>query len=188
MTDEQIIAGIRRKDKATFDYIYRQYGGMLIAHVMKNSGSRTDGMETLQIALLRIWENINQNKYKDQGKFANYLYMVMANCWREELRRRKSQHIQSLGKTEEYLADEGDIEIYRKLVKEGNLSAIYRALDRLDSLCQEIIELYHLQEVPLKEVAALKNYDYNNLRKRIFNCRAKLKKLAEEELQRRKGD
>lgn len=182
LTDQQVIRGIINEDTRIYKYLYQKYGPIVLAHVMKNSGSKEDGKEILQMTVLRVWDKISAGQYQDQGKLGQYFYMISANTWKEELRRRRRKPTQTLGKTEEYVADEGDTDLFRKMVKSKSMDAIYRAIDRLGELCQEIIELYHLQEVPLKEIAVQKNYDYNNLRKRIFNCRKKLRKLAEEEL------
>lgn len=182
LSDEKIIEGVLAQDATIYQYLYREYGPIVLAHVIKNNGSRTDGQEVLQITMLKVWDNIRAGKYESRGKLGHFIYMVGANTWKEELRRRRRRPTQALGKTEEYLADETEEDLFRVMVKEKNLNAIYRALKRMGDFCKEILELYHLKEVPLKEIAVQKNYKYNNLRKRIFGCRNKLKKLAEEEL------
>lgn len=180
LTDQQILKGIAAKDTKVFDYIYQKYGPMVVAYVLKNSGTKTEGMEVLQISMLKVWDKIKNRQYEDRGMFGQFLYTIAANTWKEELRRKRRKPIQELGKIEELLEDQGDNDLYQKVVRNESMDAIYRALDQLEDLCRDIIELYHLQEVPLKEIAKMKNYDYNNLRKRIFNCRKKLKKLVEQ--------
>ena len=181
-SDSEILAELKKKSPVIFQYLYRKFGPAILAHIMKNSGSREDGEEILQRTVLTVWEKVNAGKYEGRGKFGQYFFSVAANLWLDELRRRRRKPIQALGKGEEFLADEGDEEWSRKVVKNDSLDALYSGLKRLGDACREFIELYYFQEIPLKEIAEQKQYNYGNLRKRIFDCRNKLKRLAAEEL------
>ena len=182
MTDQKVLEGLLAKRPDTYRYLYKKFGPMVLAHVLKNSGSREDGDEILQRTVLKVWEKVKAGKYQDQGKFDRFFYSVATNMWLDELRSRRRKPVSRLGKTEEYLQDESEEDWSRKVVKHDSLDAIYRALKKLGDTCKELIELYHFQEIPLKEIAELKQYDYGNLRKRIFDCRNRLKRFATEEL------
>ncbi len=183
-SDEQIISGIKAKDARIFKYLYERFGPKIIGYVRKNSGSEADAKEMVQIAILKLWNNLKEKQYTEQGKLDRYIFTIAANSWKEELRRRKRSNTIALGKGEEMIRDEGDEDLIRKVVKSSSMDAIYAALPRLGEKCREYVGLYHFQEKPLKEIAAEQSVPYGNLRKRIFDCRAKLKKLAFEELEK----
>lgn len=178
MKDQQIIKGILDKDDQVYTYIYEKYGAMITAYVLKNNGSMADGIELVQVTILTIWDIIKNNKYEDRGKFGQFVYTVAANKWKMELRKRKRTPTQALGKSENYISDSGEDQLYWKITQDAKLDAIYTGINQLDEVCQELINLFHLEKVSLLEISEIKNYPYNNLKKRIFSCRKKLKRIV----------
>jgi RNA polymerase sigma factor (sigma-70 family) len=109
--------------------------------------------------------------------------MLTSNRWRDELRRRKVRQTDELDPARQQVMDDSDLSVEAAIAKDTRIEAIHHCLQRLEAPCDDIIRLYHLEEMKLQDVAAQMNYDYNNLRKRIFDCRKKLKKLVEDYLQ-----
>lgn len=182
-TAAQIKDGLLKNDPEIFRHLYRTYGGMITGYVKKNSGDDLDAREMVQTVLLELWNSVREGRYNEEGKLERYLYMLTSNTWRDELRRRRVRQADELNPEIAKLADDNDISLAAAIVKDQRIEAIHHCLQRLESPCDDIIRLFHLQEISLREVAARMNYDYNNLRKRIFDCRKKLKKLVDDFLQ-----
>ena len=182
-TPAQIRLGLIQNDPEIFRYLYRNFGGIVIGYVRKNNGSELDAREMVQTVLLELWNVVREGKYNEEGKLDRFIYMLTANTWRDELRRRKVRQTDNLDAVSIVLSDDGEAAVAAAIVKDQRIEAIHHCLQQLEAPCDDIIRLYHLQEVPLQEVAAQMNYDYNNLRKRIFDCRKKLKKLVDTFLQ-----
>ncbi|NUO02352.1 MAG: sigma-70 family RNA polymerase sigma factor [Saprospiraceae bacterium] len=179
-TAEEVKRGVKEQDASVFRYLYRKYGKMISGHVFKNSGTEEDAREMIQIVMLEFWNAVREERYQEQGKMDQYIFQLTANNWRYELRRRRnrpSSDIEQVFLSD--IADESEEHIASVVVRDHYLSAVHQALGTMEGVCREIIQLYHLQEVSLQEVAERLNYDYNNLRKRIFDCRKKLKNLTE---------
>jgi RNA polymerase sigma factor (sigma-70 family) len=178
-TSEKIREGLLEKNPDVFRYLYRTYGGKIVAHVRKNSGSDEDAQEIIQTTMLNLWQAVRDGRYRDEGKLDQYVYQLGANAWLEELRRRRNRPQSSLDEATSgaLLRDDSEESLQQVQIKEQRLSDMHRALEQMDEPCRSIIQLYHLQEVALQEVALKMNYDYNNLRKRIFDCRGKLRKM-----------
>jgi RNA polymerase sigma factor (sigma-70 family) len=179
-TSEAIITGLQQKDQQVLQYLYRTYGGMIAGHVRKNSGSDGDAQEMVQVTILELWIAVQEGRYQEQGKLDQYIYQLAANSWREELRRRRNRPQNTLDDSALQIEDEGEENLARAIVKDRYLQAMHEGIAQLGEPCQEIIQLYHLKKVNLQEVAARMQYDYDNLRKRIFDCRKKLKKIVEQ--------
>lgn len=179
-TSFEIIEKLKVKDPEAFRYIYQAYSKMIVGHVLKNSGTQEDAKEVIQITLTELWVAINDGRYKEEGKLGHYIYQLAANNWRYELRNRRNRPVNNLDDTPLQIADDSEESIERQVTKDKYLNAIQQAMQQLDPTCAQIIKLYHLEEEGLQEIAKQMNYDYNNLRKRIFDCRKKLKKLTEE--------
>jgi RNA polymerase sigma factor (sigma-70 family) len=153
---------------------------MITGHVLKNSGSNEDAKELIQITFTELWAAINDGRYREEGKLGHYIFQLAANNWRYELRKRRTHSTDDLENVPHQLADDSDESIERKVVKDRYLNAVQTALQQIDNTCEQVIRLYHLQEQSLQDIAQKMNYDYNNLRKRIFDCRKRLKKLTED--------
>jgi RNA polymerase sigma factor (sigma-70 family) len=180
----QIKDGLLKNDPEIFRHLYRTYGGMITGYVKKNKGNDLDAREMVQTVLLELWNAVREGRYNDQGKLERYLYMLTSNTWRDELRRRRVRQTDELNPDSANLADDTNISLAAAVAKDQRIEAIHHCLQRLESPCDDIIRLFHLQEISLQEVATRMNYDYNNLRKRIFDCRKKLKKLVDDFLQK----
>jgi RNA polymerase sigma factor (sigma-70 family) len=178
-TPAAIKEGLLAKSPEIFRYLYKTYGSRIITHVRKNSGSDDDAREMVQVTMLNLWQAVRDGRYREEGKLDQYIYQLSANAWLEELRRRRNRPQSSLDnmKGDAMFFDDSEESRQEALLKEQRLTAMQDALDRMEEPCKSIIQLYHLQDVALQEVAQRMNYDYNNLRKRIFDCRGKLKKM-----------
>ncbi len=182
-TNLQIRDGLKENDAEVFRYLYKTYGSMIVGYVRKNSGSDQEAREMVQTVLLEFWTAVREDRYQESGKLDRYLYILTSNTWRDELRRRKVRRTDELDTNQMLVADDHEQSIAMAIVKDRRIEAMHHCLQQLESPCDDIIRLYHLEEVNLQEVAKRMNYDYNNLRKRIFDCRKKLKKLVDDFLQ-----
>ncbi len=178
MTESELLAGIQRKDNQAFRYMYENFGPKILGYVMKNSGSRADADEVIQESLLKVWQKVQEGKYESQGKLQNYVIQVGRNTWLETLRNRRRKPTDQLENKEWQLADEGEVDLHQKIEKYKSLDALYVGLSKLGEPCNSLIQLFHFEEIPLKEIAEQQQIEYGSLRKRIFDCRKKLQKLA----------
>jgi RNA polymerase sigma factor (sigma-70 family) len=176
---EQIKESLLKNDPEVFRYLYRQFGGMIIGYVKKNKGTDVDAQEMVQTVMLELWQAVQNNRYTETGKMDRFIYMLTANTWRDELRRRKIRRTESLDTAVASISDDGE-SVALAIIKDKRIEAIHHCLDRMEKPCDDIIRLFHLKEIPLQEVAERMQYDYNNLRKRIFDCRKKLKKMVDD--------
>ena len=179
MTEAELLAGIQRKDSQAFSYMYQHFAPKILGYVLKNSGSQADAQEVIQESLLKVWQKVQDGKYESQGKLKSYVVTVGVNTWLETLRNRKRKPTDRLEDKEWQLADEGAIDLHQKVEKYKSLDALYVALSQLGEPCKSLIQLFHFEEMPLKEIAKQQQVEYGSLRKRIFDCRKKLKKLAQ---------
>lgn len=177
-TASQLIEGIRANDTKVYQYLYRTYGGMIAGHVRKNKGSDEDARETVQVVMLKLWQSVTEGRYQEEGKLGHYIFQLAANTWREELRRRRNRPQEALDDSSTAIKDEGKEELLLAIAKDQQIEAIYEGMQALPEDCRRIIQHYHLKQISLQDIAEQQGMDYNTLRKRIFDCRKKLKRIA----------
>jgi RNA polymerase sigma factor (sigma-70 family) len=117
-TNEQIIDGLRQNSPEMFRYLYRTFGGMIVGYVRKNSGSDHDAKEMVQTVLLDCWNAVREGRYREEGKLDRYLYMLTANNWRDELRRRKVRHTDEFDGNKIAIVDDSDDSVAAAIVKD----------------------------------------------------------------------
>lgn len=180
-TPAAILAGLKAKDARIFNHLHQTYGQKIVAYVCRNSGSAEDGQEIAQVVWLRFWMLVNEDKYVETGKMSAFIWQIVVNAWHEELRRRKKHGTAAIDDSfHDPIAPDDEADIAALIVKDKYLQAMHEALNQMQEPCQSIIRLYHLQKIRLQEVAEQLAYDYNNLRKRIFDCRNKLRRMVEQ--------
>ncbi|MCG8330463.1 MAG: sigma-70 family RNA polymerase sigma factor [Chitinophagales bacterium] len=174
-TTSEILEGLKSKDDNVFIYLAKTYSAMIIGHVRKNSGTEEEGREIVQLTLMRLWIAVRDGRYKEEGMLNRYIFQLAANIWKEELRRKKRKPTETLNRTAYAIMDESEDALARAVVKNERLEAIHQALENMGEPCKQIIKWFHLEQVGLKEISERLDYNYNALRKRIHDCRNKLK-------------
>lgn len=179
LNTEEILQGLKEKRPDAFERLYTAYAPMIMGHVRKNSGSEEDGRELVQLTMVKLWMAVKEGRYAEAGKFDQYVFQIAANSWREELRRRRNRPASAVEEEAFSLPDEREEDLVRLVVKDRYLDAVHQGLQQMGGICQDLIQMYHLQKIDLLQIAERLSYDYNNLRKRIFDCRKKLKTIVE---------
>jgi RNA polymerase sigma-70 factor (ECF subfamily) len=73
VTQEKIISGLRRRDKAALSYLYDHYADALLGVITRIVQDRDLAEELLQDAFMRYWEKIEQF---DEGKGRLFTWMM----------------------------------------------------------------------------------------------------------------
>jgi RNA polymerase sigma factor (sigma-70 family) len=178
-TPQEIITGLLKKRSDVFRYLYKAYGPMIAGYIRKNSGTEEDVTEMIQVVILELWVAVRDGRYEEEGKLGHYIYQLTSNTWRDELRKRRNRPQQSLSDSDLQIEDDTEENLAFAIVKDRYLNAVHEGMGQLGEVCRDIIQMYHLQKIKLQEIAERLEYDYDNLRKRIFDCRKKLKQLTE---------
>jgi len=178
-TPQEILIGLLEKKADVFRFLYKTYSPMIAGYIRKNSGTEEDVAEMIQVVILELWVAVRDGRYEEEGKLGQYIYQLTSNAWRDELRKRRNRPQQSLSDSDLQIEDDSEENLASAIVKDRYLNAVHEGMNQLGEVCRDIIQMYHLQKIRLQEIAERMEYDYDNLRKRIFDCRKKLKQLTE---------
>jgi RNA polymerase sigma factor (sigma-70 family) len=173
--------GIKTGDSNTILYVYKTLGPKIIGFVMNNSGTKEDGKELFQDAYLKAFQNLKADKYHEEGKFEQWFTQIARNLWLEELRQRRRSAAQNLDDVQP-IADESSEDWERLLRKNQHLEALDSALNRIGDTCAYLLRRFHGAGISSKELAEESGKTDDALRKQLFDCRKKLKKYLNEEL------
>lgn len=177
--DDDILRGVVSGDRTTIKWLYETLGPKIVGYVLNNSGSREDGQEVFQNTLLRVFQNVKNGQYNNAGKFSAYLFTVAINVWHEELRYRKRQAGEDrMPDATDNSQEDHDMSV----LKDKKLSALHISLQKIGEKCRQLLQKFHFEDKPSKELAAEYGVADNVIRKRLFDCREKLRQLTSEEM------
>lgn len=177
-----IAEGIKTGDLDAISYVYKTLGPKIIGYVINNSGTKEDGKELFQSTYVKAFENLKANKYREEGKFEEWFNRIAMNLWQEELRRRRRTATQNLEDIAP-IADDNAEGLEQSTRKNRVLEALNRALNHIGEPCASLLRRFHGEEsVSSQELAAEFGKSDDAMRKKLFDCRKKIRKLMEEEM------
>jgi RNA polymerase sigma factor (sigma-70 family) len=179
LTDKEIVEGLRNSNEAVLTYMYQAFAPKVLGIVIKNSGNEEDGQDLFQAVLLKVWKNIRDGKYQEQGKFRQYFFSVAYKDWLYELRIRKNKRTLSIDNDASHfqLVDDSEENLFYAIIKDHSLTALHEALIKVGDGCGSLLRRFHLDEIPTKEIAEEQNTSDGYIRKRLAECRQRLKNI-----------
>lgn len=181
-SDNDIVKGLQTDDKVVLRHVYQTLGPKVLGYVLNNSGSREDADELLQTCVMKVWHNVKTGNYDNKGKFEIYFFNIVTYTWIDELRRRKRRPTEDIDTVGFQLGEDTFDAIYQNALKNGQIKALYKALARLGDMCVKVITAFYLENKATKEIASQENLADSAIRKRLFDCRERLRGFAKDEM------
>jgi len=169
--DQQIIIGIRNKDKATLEYLYSKLLPVVKRYILQNTGDEGKAEDIFQDALLIVFNKIRKDELQLSSSFSTYFVAICKNLWLNHLRKRKNSflfftdEIESFNGLEATSCSKIDMEF---------TNIFFRHFNKLSQRSQMVVSL-HFKKVPPSEVAlrlGFKNKEYAISKK--YKCLKKL--------------
>ncbi len=151
LTDEEIIAGLRKRDNRVLQYIYKNSFNAIKQLVIHNAGSDSDAEDIFQESLIIIFKKLrDEPEFKLSASFATYIYSISRLIWLKHLKQIKKIEIDPLNRDmEERIEFEEPLPVEDKDLR----MAIYqRTLTRIPEDCQKILILT-AEDITSKEIA-----------------------------------
>lgn len=169
-SNEALITGIRRKDRAVLEYIYQQYFPMIIEFVGKNSGTREDAKDIFHDGLTAIYEKSVKGDISLKSSFKTYLYAICKNLWLMVLRRKKTA---LKVETKENLMTAMPKSIEEDIISQQRYKLFRQYFAILGEDCQKVLNMF-FQGVSLKEIAEKMGFSESYAKKKKFTCQKQL--------------
>lgn len=165
---------IEQYGKATYNFAYR---------LTANEADARDLTQDAFIRVYRAWRS-----FQPGTSFLSWIYRIVTNLYRDELRRRKGRFQEELPEDnapQEYGGQRplavSPIEDY----VEGQLSEpISRSLRKLSSDQRQVIILADIEEYSYQEIADIMGCSIGTVRSRLHRARALLRRLVQQEQER----
>jgi len=151
LSDEEIIAGIRKRDNRVLQYIYKNSFNPVKQLVLHNAGSDSDAEDIFQEALIIIFKKLkDEPEFELTSAFSTYIYSISRLLWLKHLRNFKKIEIDPLNRDmEERIEFEEPLPVQDKDLR---LAIYQRTLLLIPEDCQKILKLT-AQDISSKEIA-----------------------------------
>jgi RNA polymerase sigma-70 factor (ECF subfamily) len=153
--DEELMVQVARGDRAAFERLVDRHLGPVTGTASRILGSRSEGEDIAQEALLRVWTRAGQWRPKGgggSGRFTTWLYRIVLNLAIDQKRKRRFAPLEEAGDPID-AADDSLAVIYRGQISVAVRSAIQRLPERqraalvlcffegrTNAVCAEIME------------------------------------------------
>lgn len=136
--------------------------------------------DMVQEVFLRTWSKLS--RFRGEASAKTFVFAIAKNVLQEELSRRRRLrivHTGDLDHLEDTYVPDGPTG-KNGLDHVGLSEAIEQAKARLSSVQRQALELKHLHNLPIMEIAKLAGCGYGQFRDRLYRARKRLKQLLKD--------
>src|SRR5579862_3287613 len=159
---------VEQYGKATYNFAFR---------LTRNEADARDLTQDAFIRVYRAWRS-----FKPGTSFLSWIYRIVTNLHRDELRRRRGRYLEEIPEDNEPQAFSGDRPLAVEPIDEyveGHLSEpVSRALEALSPEQRRIVVLADIEECSYQEIAEIVGCSIGTVRSRLHRARGQLRKLV----------
>jgi RNA polymerase sigma-70 factor (ECF subfamily) len=164
-----------------------QYGNATYTFAFRLTHNEADARDLTQEAFVRVyraWES-----FKPGTSFLSWIYRIVTNLHRDELRRRKGRYLEEIpeGHDTHYFGGERPLAVtpIDEYVESQFSEPLARALDELGAEQRQIVLLADVEGFSYQEIAGVVGCSVGTVRSRLHRARGLLRKLVTAQLSSR---
>lgn len=176
MNETELVKRMISGDRDAFDGIMELYqpGALRAAYLI--SGNYADSEDIVQETFVACY--LNRNQIKEPEAFRPWFYKILSrNAWRTCRKKKREMPAEEVFPEDAVSRNTLLSEIILKEEEE----TLYRAIESLPVKQRTVIVLYYYNQLSIREIAAACGCLEGTVKSRLFNGKAKLKKILEEE-------
>lgn len=176
---EKLWMGIQNGDKDCYEKLFNEYSDKMLAYGMKYTTDRDLIKECIQSVFVYIF--VNRKKLAAVHNTSGYLLTSFRHELFHSLNERSSR-FSYLEEMPEFKLEVKFASQHIEKMDDESLkvrSQLIKAIDNLSPRQKEIIYLYYIQELPLKDVAQIMNMEYQSARNLLSRSLTHLRNSSE---------
>jgi RNA polymerase sigma-70 factor (ECF subfamily) len=170
-----------------FEEIIERFGHRLYTLAFRLAGSRSDAEDLAQEALVRGYRGSAQ--FRGEADFYTYLYQILLNLWRNQLRQRRRWRLIPLGSPREGEGREtrpavepadGSPDPHERLVGREQARKLQEALVQLDPGLRSVLVLRVSEGLEYEAIGKALGIPIGTVRSRLARARSQIRRLMTE--------
>lgn len=175
--DRLLVEAVLASRPGAFERLVRDYQGLCWHVVQRMVRHPEDARDLCQETFLRVHRYLHQ--YRSDAPLKSWIAQVAYGVAKRHLERRRIPLAESADNDGsallEQVADESDL---AGLVADREIHAhLHRAIEALPPLQRTLLTLYHLEEMPISEIAHITGVAEGTIKSHLFRSRKALRRL-----------
>ncbi len=168
-SDEDLLKGISRKDKAALDSLYMRYGQRLFAYALRLTENPAMAEDVLQEGLLIVWRKART--FRGEGSVLSWLLGIIRI---KALQTYRQKPLDSIEESDIEIPDDS-ISLETRVSSQEQDARVRAALQRLSPEHREVLELIFYQGLSQREVAQVCKCPVGTVKSRLSYARQQLR-------------
>jgi RNA polymerase sigma-70 factor (ECF subfamily) len=173
--ERQLVADVLGRRPGAFERLVRDYQGLCWHVIQRMVRHPEDTRELCQEAFLRVHRNLHQ--YRFDAPLKAWIGQVAYSVALRHLERRRIPVDDAGDEALERIAGEDDV--LAAVEGDDTLRALHAAIDALPPLQRTLLTLYHLDELPIGDIATITGLAENTIKSHLYRSRKRLRALLE---------
>lgn len=183
--EEKLIKKAIDGDTRSFEELIKSYQLYAYNISLKMMGNEEDAKDTAQDALIKVYKNLN--KFKGDSSFSTWLYRIVMNTCKDELRRRKNV----ISIDEKMEVEDGEISLQLESTTYNPVTEYERndikskmqlAISKLPENNRAVIILRDIHGYSYEEISKIEDIAIGTIKSRINRGRKLLKDIIKNEM------
>ena len=177
--DRRLVADVLAGRAGAFEQLVREYQGLCWHVVQRMVRHPEDTRELCQEAFLRVHRSLHQ--YRFDAPLKSWIAQVAWSIARRHLERKRIPLVDAVDDEGACLLDNiGDGHDLEGAAADAQVqSKLHAAIERLPPLQRTILGLYHLDEVPIGEIAGITGLAEGTIKSHLVRSRKRLRELLD---------
>lgn len=177
-TDRALVDAVLADRPGAFEQLVRDYQGLCWHVIQRMVRHPEDTRELCQEAFLRVHRYLHQ--YRFDSPLKSWIGQVAYSVARRHLERKRIPLAEPAGDEDglsllDNLGD--DVDLQQSHLEAENVRHLHAAIERLPPLQRTVLTLYHLDELPIGEIATITGLAEGTIKSHLFRSRNKLREL-----------
>ena len=182
-SDRALVAAVLARETGAFERLVRQYQGLCWHVVQRMVRHPEDARELCQEVFLRVHQCLHQ--YRGESALKSWIGQVAYSMAKRHLERKRVAIAEAAGDEDgasllDSIGDDFDLE---GATSDAEINGhLHAALEALPPLQRTVLTLYHLDELPIGEIAAITGLSEGTIKSHLFRSRQRLRACLEARL------
>lgn len=178
-TDQDFYDALSRRDEKAYQYLYAESYPSFRYWMLNNSASEMDAEDAFQKGMLSLLLNIETGAYQFQTgtRVTTVVFDYCKRVWLTEL---KSARLRTLGAMPDVVLTADTADVVEDLERLETVVLVRQALSHLKADCRQLIELFYVDDLSLREIAERMGMKESSARSKRYSCAEKLKAFYQE--------
>lgn len=161
--------------KETFEFLYNNTYKNVLKYTICHCKNLDDVNDIIQDIYTELYQTIVNKKYINLNNAESYIIGIAKNKIKKHYSLSKVNcYIEYENKNLDQYGD-NDIDIEKDLITKDNVMQVWNHLKNKSDLIARIFYLYHVLDIPIKEIAVELNITESNVKNQLYRTKKELK-------------